>query len=98
MANDWDAGSLHADDQLNAAGNKIMNLLQEASGVAESKTRRAAEHAHRLSHQLQAAESRIEDLEAEVKHYQERADRAERWLHRIYTEIEARFPLHGKYG
>jgi hypothetical protein len=31
-------------------------------------------------------------LEAEIKYYQDRADRAEQWLHRIYLEIEARFP------
>ena len=93
------AGDRHdADDQLNAAGNKIMNILQHAAGIAESKTRSATEHAQSLSRQLQAAESRIEDLEAEVRYYQERVERAENWLHRIYTEIEARFPLHANNG
>jgi hypothetical protein len=75
-----------------------MNLLLEAAGAAESKTRGATEDAQRLSHQLQAAESRIGDLEAEVRYYQERVDRAEQWLHRIYTEIEARFPLRSRNG
>jgi uncharacterized protein YlxW (UPF0749 family) len=101
MAHDRDAEKaasphgtiLHgADDQLNAAGNKIMSLLQQASSLADSRTRGATENAHRLSQRLRAAESRIEDLEAEVKYYQERADRADQWLHRIYTEIEKRFP------
>jgi hypothetical protein len=34
----------------------------------------------------------LDTLEAEIKYYQDRVDRAEQWLHRIYTEIEARFP------
>jgi uncharacterized protein YlxW (UPF0749 family) len=99
MADHWDAEKASdsatlrdTDDQLNAAGNTIMNLLHEAAGRAESKTRGAMEHAQRLSDQLRAAQSRIGDLEAKVNHYRERVDRAEQWLHRIYTEIEARFP------
>ena len=49
------------------------------------------ETAQKLSYQLRAAEDRIAELEAEVTAYQERADRAEQWLHRVYTEIEDRF-------
>jgi hypothetical protein len=45
----------------------------------------------KLSHQLRAAENRVAELEAEVAAYQERAERAEQWLHRVYTEIEDRF-------
>jgi chromosome segregation ATPase len=75
-----------------AAGGKIMSMLQQASRLAETRTRGATEDAQRLSQQLGAARSRIEDLEAEIKYYQDRADRAEQWLHRIYMEIEARFP------
>jgi hypothetical protein len=37
------------------------------------------------------AEDRIADLEAEVAAYQDRANRAERWLPRVYTEIEINF-------
>ena len=47
--------------------------------------------AQKLSHQLRAAEDRIAELEAEVNIYREKADRAEQWLHRVYTEIEDRF-------
>jgi hypothetical protein len=46
--------------------------------------------AQKFSHQLRAAEDRIAELEAEVGMYQEKADRAEQWLHRVYTEIEDR--------
>jgi len=47
--------------------------------------------AQKLSHQLRAAEDRIAELEAEVGIYQDKADRAEQWLHKVYTEIEDRF-------
>ena len=47
--------------------------------------------AQRLSNQLRAAEDRITELEAEVAAYQEKAERVEQWLHRVYTEIEDRF-------
>jgi chromosome segregation ATPase len=66
-------------------------LVQNAAGVAEENSRRALSAAQNLSHQLRAAEDRIAELEAEVAAYQERADRAEQWLHRVYTEIEERF-------
>jgi len=47
--------------------------------------------AQKLSHQLRAAEERIAELDAEVAAYQDRAERAEQWLHKVYTEIEDRF-------
>jgi hypothetical protein len=51
--------------------------------------------AQKLSHQLRAAEDRIAELEAEVGIYQDKADRAEQWLHKVYTEIEDRFLRQG---
>ena len=51
----------------------------------------ALDMAQKLSHQLRAAEDRIAELEAEVGMYRDKADRAEQWLHRVYTEIEDRF-------
>ena len=47
--------------------------------------------AQKLSHQLRAAEHRIAELEAEAEAYRGRAERAEQWLHKVYTEIEDRF-------
>ena len=47
--------------------------------------------AQKLSHQLRAAEDRIAELEAEVGLYRDKADRAEQWLHKVYTEIEELF-------
>jgi hypothetical protein len=78
-------------DQLDKAGQTILELLHKAAGVAEANSQHALEMAQKLSHHLRAAENRIAELEAEVGIYQEKADRAEQWLHKVYTEIEDRF-------
>ena len=78
-------------DQLDRAGQTILQLLNKAAGVAEEHSRNALEMAQRLSDKLRAAENRIADLEAEVAASQEQAQRAEQWMHRVYTEIEERF-------
>jgi len=78
-------------DQLDKAGQTILGLLHKAAGLAEANSQHALEMAQKLSHQLRAAEARINELEAEIGIYQEKADRAEQWLHRVYTEIEDRF-------
>ena len=79
------------DDQLDKAGQSILNLLHKAAGTAEQDAQHALNIAQNLSHQLNAAEQRITDLEGEVERHRERAERAEQWLHRVYTEIEDRF-------
>jgi hypothetical protein len=68
-----------------------VQLIHRAAGFAEENSRHALEMAQKLSHQLQAAEDRIAELEVEVDTYREKAHRAEQWLHRVYTEIEERF-------
>ena len=78
-------------DQLDKAGQTILSLLHKAAGVAEENSRYALDMAEKLSHQLRAAEDRIAELEAEVELYRDKADRAEQWLHKVYTEIEERF-------
>ena len=78
-------------DQLDKAGQTILSLLHKAAGVAEENSRYALDMAQKLSHQLRAAEDRIAELEAEVELYRDKADRAEQWLHKVYTEIEERF-------
>ena len=77
-------------DQLDAAGQTILKLLHKAAGVAEANSKHALEKAHKLSHQLRAAENRIGELEAEVQLYREKSERAEQWLHKIFVEIEER--------
>jgi outer membrane PBP1 activator LpoA protein len=78
-------------DQLDNAGQTILKLLHKAADVAEANSKHALDMAQKLSHQLRSAEDRIAELEAEVQLYQEKCERAERWLHKVYTEIEDRF-------
>ena len=78
-------------DQLDKAGQTILQLVQKAAGVADQNSRHALGMAQKLSDQLRSAEDRIAELEAEVAACQGRAERAEQWLHRVYTEIEDQF-------
>jgi predicted nucleic acid-binding Zn-ribbon protein len=77
--------------QLDSAGQAIMRLLHKAAGVAEANSQQALDMAQKLSHELRAAEDRIAELEADAQSYQERAERAEQWLHKIYTDVEEQF-------
>ena len=83
-------------DQLDRAGQTILQLLNKAAGVAEENSRNAIEIAQGLSHKLREAEGRIAELEAQAAAYQEQAERAEQWLHRVYTEIQERFLRDGQ--
>ena len=84
------AGSNDA-DQLDIAGRTILSLLNKAASVADENSQYALDMAQKLSHQLRAAENRIAELEADVRYYQGRCERADQWLHKIYSEIEERF-------
>ena len=78
-------------DELDSAGRSILGLLHKAAGVAEANSQHALELAQKLSQELRAAEDRIAQLETDVRYYQERTDRAEQWLHKIFTEIRSDF-------
>jgi transcriptional regulator len=78
-------------DQLDTAGQNIVQLLRRAAGTAEANSRQAIDVAQKLSHQLRAAEQRISELEAEAQAYRQQSERAEQWLHHVYSEIENRF-------
>jgi hypothetical protein len=80
-----------AGDPLDRAGQAILGLLHQAANTAEANNQKAMEMAHKLSAELRAAEGRIRELEAKVRHHQDRADRAERWLYQISVEIEQKF-------
>jgi hypothetical protein len=80
-----------SDDRLDKAGQTILQLVAQAAGIADENSRQALGMAQKLSDQLRAAEDRVVELETELAAYQERAERAEQWLHRIYGEIEERF-------
>src|ERR1700727_3069731 len=80
-----------ADDQLDKAGQTILQLVAQAAGIADENSRHALGMAQEISNQLRASEAQVAELEAELNASRERADRAEQWLHRIYGEIEERF-------
>ena len=70
------------------AGEAIIAKLQKAADLSNENSDRAMKLAHKLSMQLRAAEDRINQLEAEVELFRDRAVRAERWLQTIQKEIE----------
>jgi hypothetical protein len=78
-------------DQLDRAGQTILTLLHRAAGAAEQNSKQALEMAQALSQKLEDAEQHISELKANVRYHEDRADRAEQWLHKIYTEIDSRF-------
>jgi hypothetical protein len=80
-----------AGDPLDRAGQAILGLLHQAANTAEANNQKAMEMAHKLSAEFRAAEGRIRELQAKVRHHQDRADRAEKWLYQISVEIEQRF-------
>jgi len=84
-------GGSNEADQLEAAGQTILRLLHKAAGVAEANSHQALDMAKKLSHELRSAEEKIAWLEAQVRSYQDKAERAEQWLHKIYTEVEEQF-------
>ena len=84
-------GRSEADDPLDTAAQQTLDLLHRAAVAAEANNQQAIEVADKLSAQLRAAEDRIRELEARIRHHHDRADRAERWLHHVSVEIEQRF-------
>ena len=78
-------------DEIDKAGHAACDMVQRAADIAEQKAQHIMGVAHKLSLQLRATEDRLAGLQAEVKHYRDRADRAEKWLHRIAIEIEHKF-------
>ena len=80
------ASQFAASNKIEEAGQGILQSLHKAADVAEANR----ETAQRLSHQLQNAENRIAELEAEVQLYKAKMDRAKQWLHNMFSAIEER--------
>ena len=78
-------------DPLEKAGHLILDMVRQAASIAEASYQQAAEMSRKLSAQLRGAEDLIRELEAKVRQQEERADRAERWLHQVSVEIEQKF-------
>jgi hypothetical protein len=77
------------------AGNAILGLVSRAADAAAADLQEAREVAERLALQLQAsrdqvraADCQINALKADVRLYRDRANRAEKWLQQISSEIE----------
>jgi hypothetical protein len=64
-------------------------------GKRMPRTRRSAEANNQtpdnVSAKLRAAEQRIRELEAKVRHLEDRAERAERWVYKVWVEVEQKF-------
>ena len=73
---------------LDEAGQAIIAKIQKAADLSNENCDRAMKLAHKLSMQLRAAEEQINQLEAEIALFRDRAVRAERWLQTIQNEIE----------
>jgi chromosome segregation ATPase len=80
------------------AGNAILGLVGRAADAAAADLREALEVAEKLADQLRAAHEQlraahdeINALKADVGRYQDRANRAEKWLQQISSEIEQKF-------
>jgi len=80
-----------ARDSVEIAGQNIIELLNRAVQAADANTKQALDVAQKLSRQLRVAEERVADLETDLKHYKDRAARAENWLKYISSEIEQKF-------
>jgi hypothetical protein len=57
--------SAPANDQLDTAGQTILQMIDRAAGVAEEHSRHALEMAQKFSNELRAAEDRVAELETE---------------------------------
>ena len=84
-------------DQPDLTGQKVLSLVHQASDLAGGNSRYAVEIAQKLADQLCTAENRvgelearITELEAEVKFYRDKSEKAELWLGKISNEIHER--------
>ncbi len=75
-------------DPTDQSGRAVVAMLQQAANLSNENCDRAMSLAHKLSIQLRDAEDRINQLQAEVKHFQHRAAHAENWLRVIEKEVE----------
>jgi ABC-type transporter Mla subunit MlaD len=78
-------------DGLDQAGNALLGLVKRAARTAEADLQAAREIAEKLADQLRAAQGRITELETNVRYYQDRTERAEKWLNQISSVIQQRF-------
>jgi predicted nucleic acid-binding Zn-ribbon protein len=73
------------------AGQALLSLLHRSADALEHDHRQALQTAQKIGEQARAARDRITELENDIAHHRERAERAEEWLERIRAEIEEQF-------
>src|SRR6516165_5056121 len=78
-------------DVLDRAGNALLGLVNRAARTAEADLQAAREVAEKLADQLRTAQRQINDLDANVRYYQDRTERAEKWLNQLTSEIQQKF-------
>jgi hypothetical protein len=85
-------------DLVDEAANAILGLVDRAADTAVADAQEAREFAAKLTDELRAARDQarvardqINNLEAKVRYYQDRTERAEKWLLQISSKIEQRF-------
>jgi hypothetical protein len=83
--------------QVDFTGENVLKLLHQATDLAGGNSRYAVEIAQNLSDQLCTAQHRVAELEArnaeleaEVKFYRDKSEKAELWLGKISNEIQER--------
>ena len=98
ISDELEAKNTGSADVLDRAGNAILGLVTRAAGTVQADLREARQAAEKLADQLratrdqlQAAHDQINALKADVRHHEDRANRAEKWLHQISSEIEQKF-------
>jgi len=75
-------------DILDRTGSAILEFVKHGGQKTKTDLQEAREAAEYLADRLRAANDQINDLKAALRRYQARADRAEKWLRQISSEIE----------
>jgi hypothetical protein len=78
-------------DDIDQSGTAIFSLLQQAVETSRAECDRANQTAHEYALQLRAANDLVKQLQIKVAQLEERARRAEDWLHHIRNIIEDKF-------
>jgi chromosome segregation ATPase len=85
-------------DIVDRTGGAIFEFVQHAGEITETDLQEVRAVAEKLVDQLRAAHDQINALKADVRHYQDRANRAEKWLRQISSAIEQRSSLRADDG
>jgi len=84
------------DDSIDQFGDLIVAMLQKAAKLSNDNCARSRTIANQLSGQLRATQDRINELEAEVEYFRDRAFRAKALLQQIQRKIEQELIAPGK--